>query len=495
MRVSLGKLLPFFALTALFLWAAPLYIQKINLVTADLGRHITNGRLIVEAPWAEKLQVLRANLYSYTLPEAPFVNHHWGSGVIFYLVYSLAGFSGLSLLYLILSLSALFLFWRLARQLGGTLAGFLLTLLLAYRAEVRPEVFTYLLSGAFLNILYTRKGLWLLPPLMLLWVNLHIGFIFGFLILGAFWLEEVFRARRGEEKDFILTKILGASLLLGLVNPFGYKLLLYPLTIFNNYGYTIVENQSVRFLESIGFTLGMHFAAVKVVLLAVFATGGWLYYKKFVSLGLLLPTLVTGVLAYAGIRHIEMFALFSLPLLALGLKKIVFDKLDKEAARLVFALALALALVLEWGSVSLAWQGAGLGVSENVLAAAEFVKSSGLKGPIFNNYDVGGYLIFGLYPQERVYVDNRPEAYTESFFADEYIAPQESEAAWQALEKRWGFNAVIFSYRDYTPWAQNFLAERAKDPSWAPVFADGQIVVFAKNNALNAGIIEKFRVE
>ena len=52
------------------------------------------------------------------------------------------------------------------------------------------------------------------------------------------------------------------------------------------------------------------------------------------------------------------------------------------------------------------------------LAALRFLRTEQLRGPIFNNFDVGGYLIYSLYPRERVYVDNRPEAYPATFFAE-----------------------------------------------------------------------------
>jgi hypothetical protein len=68
-----------------------LLAQKINLATADLGRHLKNGELFFK-----EQTIPKTNLYSYTYPNYPFVNHHWGSGVIFYLVKIIFGFRGLS---------------------------------------------------------------------------------------------------------------------------------------------------------------------------------------------------------------------------------------------------------------------------------------------------------------------------------------------------------------------------------------------------------------
>ena len=74
-------------------------LRPINLVTADLGRHIKNGELV----W-QTLGILKTNFYSYTYPDFSFVNHHWLSGVIFYFIWLLAGFVGLEIFFWLISL-------------------------------------------------------------------------------------------------------------------------------------------------------------------------------------------------------------------------------------------------------------------------------------------------------------------------------------------------------------------------------------------------------
>ena len=110
----------------------------------------------------------------------------------------------------------------------------------------------------------------------------------------------------------------------------------------------------------------------------------------------------------------------------------------------------------------------------------EFFKSQNLKGPIFNNYDIGGYLIFHLFPQEKVFVDNRPEAYSVDFFKKIYIPAQESDEKWRELDTKYKFNSIIFSHRDITPWGQKFLASRLADKSWENVFTDERVIIFKK---------------
>ena len=76
-----------------------------------------------------------------------------------------------------------------------------------------------------------------------------------------------------------------------------------------------------------------------------------------------------------------------------------------------------------------------IGLMPNVNASAEFFKQSGLKGPIFSNYDIGGYLIYHLEGQEKVFVDNRQEAFPPDFFQKVYIPMQEDPAVWKDMSR------------------------------------------------------------
>lgn len=115
-KITPGLLAKILLPMVLLLWFGVLLSQKIDLTTADLGRHIANGRIILHGDWQQKRAVLTTNFYSYTLPQQPFINHHWLSGVLFYLIYQALGFGGLSAFYVILGMATLWLFWDAARR-------------------------------------------------------------------------------------------------------------------------------------------------------------------------------------------------------------------------------------------------------------------------------------------------------------------------------------------------------------------------------------------
>ena len=57
--------------------------QPLNLVTADLGRHIQNG-----AQFFNTGHIPDTNFYSYTYNDYKTLNHHWLSGIVFFLIWN-----------------------------------------------------------------------------------------------------------------------------------------------------------------------------------------------------------------------------------------------------------------------------------------------------------------------------------------------------------------------------------------------------------------------
>ncbi len=223
----------------------------IDLVTADLGRHLSNGREFFTAG-----RILATNFYSYTVPDFPAPCHHWGAGVLFYSVWKAGGFPGLSLGYAaLLCLTFLLTLVHARRRSSGVavlLAGVLALPLLAYRVEIRPEgISTLLLAAEFFLLEEWRRGRcsgrWLivLPLFQLFWVNVHILFFCGLLLI-AFYVIEAFA--KGSFGFRALGAAAGASAAVTFINPFVLSGALQPALIFQGYGYEIAENQSVFFM-------------------------------------------------------------------------------------------------------------------------------------------------------------------------------------------------------------------------------------------------------
>ncbi len=491
-------------LCAVFLLYGYFLSHKIDLVTADLGRHIKNGETLLQ-----DASVLEQNFYSYTNPDFQVINHHWGSGFLFFLVWKFSGFAGVQVFFILLSLVALAVFLAAARlyarwDVVGLVALFVMPLL-AERTEIRPEVWSYLFAGIFFLLLClhreyqtrrTCKLLWLLPFFEMLWVNTHIYFLLGPLLIGAFLLEALIVQR---ERFLKLLGVFGVTLVATLVNPFGHRAITGALTLFENFGYRLAENQSVWFLERLGMT-NPNFPIFKVLFGILVLSFLITIYHRWRDIRLAHVFVATGisVLALLASRNLTLFGFFFVPFLAANIHAASGDRLSGRAIQIAAAVFAAAALLL---SVVFTvprhfpyWRSFGFGLEEGNSAAAEFLRRENIRGPIFNNYDIGGYLIFHLFPDERVFVDNRPEAYPKEFFEKTYIPMQEDESAWRETLERHDFNTIVFSHHDATPWGQRFLVARVQDRDWAPVFADSRVLILVRRTAEHAQLIAQWEL-
>src|SRR5215470_11137409 len=203
------------------------------LADGDTGWHVITGQNILKT-----LAVPRADPYSYTMNGAPWVAHEWLADVIFALIHRVMGLNGLVLLSAaILVLTFLILYSRILRQTGEALTAAIFTVLAALASMLhwlaRPHIFSLALTLVFVIILdlYLREGrnrLWLLPLLMVFWVNLHAGYILGlmlaFLYAGANVVTSVTAAREGGEPSRPVKPLLiaaAATLIATFANPRG----------------------------------------------------------------------------------------------------------------------------------------------------------------------------------------------------------------------------------------------------------------------------------
>jgi len=103
------------AVTALLLlFYGGFLAHRISLHTADLGRHLKNGEVFFRT-----FDTISTNYYSYTWPDHPAINHHWGSGVLFHAVWIATGFIGLHLFFITLSLATFLLMFLFVRRRFG----------------------------------------------------------------------------------------------------------------------------------------------------------------------------------------------------------------------------------------------------------------------------------------------------------------------------------------------------------------------------------------
>lgn len=492
-------------LTFLLAFIGLFFAEKICLVTADLGRHIKNGEIFLKQGFP-----VSTNFYSYTEPDFPVVNHHWGAGLIFFFLWRNFGFEGLSAFHVIIYLATFLFFFKMAERLSNFNYAFFFSILsiplFTSRTEIRPEGFSLLFIGLYYYLLYlfredkiSFKGMFILLPLQLLWVNLHLFFIMGPFLIGVFWLESLINGKyKGLIRQYSILGIV--TLLACFVNPTGLNGFLEPFMILREYGYMLAENQSVIFMQRRfpDNPLYYHFEAVFLLTIASYILIFLKRRKEFIPQFLMMLFFIA--VSWRMIRGIPIFGFFFIPIASANFFEILKDCPNKSKNRIQNpAIIIPLITILLFFYLAALYQSPfkrlkGFGLSPRVNLSAEFFKQNNIEGPIFNNYDIGGYLIFHLFPDCKVFVDNRPEAYSAAFFKWIYEPMQEEEEKWVKIDKKYNFNCIYFYRRDITPHAQPFLIRRIEDPEWAPVFVDPFTLILLKRNRENEEIIKRYEL-
>jgi len=503
--------------TAILIFILSIYgiflARNINFFVADLGRLLKSGELFFRGFF-----IPQVNYFSYTCPAYPFINHHWASGVFFFLIQKLAGFNGLSVFFIAISIITFLLFfslaWRYSNFEIASLVSIIMIPVIASRGEIRPEVFSYFFSGVFFWILWNFRAarlswrwLFLLPLLEIFWVNLHIYFFIGLLLIAAFLTEfsVIFCIKKGKH-EFIRMKKSALCLILAFscvfLNPAGQAGVFYPLRIIGNLGCDIVEMQPVYVLakiKSIDFLPLIYFELAFVLLLL-----SWIYAfirrivkKEGFPVANFILTLLFGVMGILAVRNFALFGFFALPIAANNLRNMIRREADSVRDYCLRGSLFILICVSVFLVNPEYWprrDSLGIGLNKESTQAINFFKKTGIQGPILNNFDIGGYLIYHLFPKERVFVDNRPEAYPASFFRDIDIGLQADEKKWREINSRYDFNVIFFYHRVYTAWGQGFLIRRLSDPQWAAVYIDDFCAILLKRNERNQDIIKKYEL-
>ena len=531
----------FWVFVLLFGLLAVFLIHNFDSIGQDIGRHLKTGEII----WQTK-EVPKTNLFSFTEPDFPFTNHHWLSEVIFYNVFNLGGLTWLILLKVFFILIAFLLLFFVAKKhatFWPLVISFLLSIFIFIsRTEVRPEIFSFLMSALFLSALFKAKydpnwklkiknlkfsPLWFLPLAQLLWVNLHIYFFIGPFLFVAFFVDRLFQYEIRNTK-YVVLKLLaigGLIVLATFINPAGIKGALLPFNILKEYGYSIVENQTLSFFtDFFGFNLSIFVFKVSVVVLVV---SFLLMIKK--TKERIFEILISAFFIYAGfkmLRNLPLYALGSFSVLAILLTDIfrgvgarllatsnaqrTFDVNKRTDGILKVVVVGFLAFMLffvasggyyKWANLS---KVVGFSVPNGLERAVDFVKENKIEGPMFNNFDIGGYLIWQIegvrYPVEkvpdpfRVFVDNRPEAYSVEFFSETYKSIQDNPEKWKEFSDNYGINFIFFAHTDATPWGRSFITNITKNPDWKTAYLNEDVIILVKNNSANSEVISKFYV-
>jgi hypothetical protein len=469
-----------------------------NATDPDLWWHLRTGQWIVDTG-----QVPHVDPFSFTRAGRPWVSHEWLSEVVFYELWKHGGAAALIVFSAMITTAGfMLLYLRCLRDRGSRPWAAAATALGALAAApswgVRPQMFTFTLASLLLWLLEVSEDrpqlLFWMAPLFLLWLNLHAGFALGPALLVAYGVGVAIETGIGNTPWHEARPILERVLLLLLVclllvplNPSGTHLYGYPFETLRSHG----MRSFIGEWRSPDFHQGLYRPLLVVWLLVLMALA-WSSWRP--KARVLVPLILTSLAALDAARHIPIFILVAIPVIAAALPALsgpltVSRGLASPRFRPIFSVAVVVLMMAfalaRW--VSLARNQSAKEAQLFPQEAVAFLHSGDYPRDLFVYYDWGGYAIWKLYPEYRIFVDGRADLYGDELLRQGMNTVVELRTGWRKVLDDWKIEAVLVPLSSAA--GQGLLI----DPDWHTGFSDSKAVLMLRNRSFvqNAGILPK----
>lgn len=461
--------------------------QRMLNTDSDLGRHLTLGGYILDTR-----QIPTRDLLSFTKPDQPRPPYEWLAQVLFASVYRLLNLDGVILLTASLIAAAFLLVYVDSTQRSGApILALFLTIWAASASSLhwltRPHIFSFLFFAIWLYGLEKTRAkknfaIWLFPALMLIWANTHGGFIFGFLAWLAYlagWLWKVFRKSANWKDGQILLIIGGTSLIASILTP----------DLWGNWE-AVLNNRSAYILSRTVETMPPNFAtpgiwpfAGLLMLIILFA---FLNRKKVEASHIFLLAGLTA-LSLLMARNIPLFAIAAAPILAGWVKQTYekenrwtkledgFAKIDATLRGFLWPVISVIAIIGFFALRQAKTQTSFFQFNPQVFPAqaAGWIESHPQSGNMFNDFNWGGYLLYRLWPGQRVFIDSQSD-----FYGEELTRQSEEilngEGNWDAELGQYNVNWII------VPREAGLARAARSNAGWQIIYEDSVAVIFVR---------------
>lgn len=492
----------------------------------DYWWHLKTGSWILE-----NRAVPHEDPFSFTAEGTAWVDHEWLFQIAAHLAHLTIGPEGLVLLKVVLVLLlCLLMLSHLRRQGHGPLGTALLLvptfLGASFRLDVRPELATLALLPLLVHLLLlardrdTRVPLLIVPPMVVVWANLHAGVILAPVVLaiGACASALFYRLggaaaaggeERGRRNRFLvrmawLTAVVGACVA---VNPYGFRIYAVPFELDDLLRSLPWPNLEWAPPQVSDFPLFWMVAPLSLI--AALAAARRIDPIATPAM------LLTAVLGALHLRNLGIFFVLlpyglGRPLRALA-ETLRRRRLPASAARggrvrpafiaatTILVVAFGILVVLPPGVVF----GIGIASANEPRAAVDFLQREGVGERLFNDVRFGGYLIWRRYPAHRVFIDGRNEIYPD--LLRDIAAAMTRYEPWEELMGR---HRIDSAFLRYPPALQKVLytsddggeavvGERAFSAAyfprekWALVYWDDDAMIFLRRLAKYEHVIER----
>lgn len=481
-RVTFLKLIfSFPAMLGAFLVAAVATIVRAFSLDPDVWWHIKSGEAILATHhWPT------VDTYSFTVAGQHWLAYEWLGDVLLAATHRIGGLRGMELLIVILGSTIVLSLYALAtlrsgNSKAGFVASFALLVLATVSFNMRPQMLGYLfLILTLITLERFRQGkrgaVWLLPILMLVWINTHGSWIIGLGTIAVYLASGLvefqwgdIEARRWNPADRLrLAGVLILSTLSVLVTPYGTGLLKVPFQVASSLPISmgaIEEWQPMPFSEPFGK------AFLCLLLSFILLQFAFRFQWRLEEIGLFL---FGTVMACLHDRFLLIFVPFFAPLLATVLARWLprYERPKDKYALNALLMFFLLAIVVRYfpSKTSLEQNVAG----KFPVEAVEYLNHHSVPGPMFNAYFFGGYLVWSRAPEHKVFLDGRSELYEHAGLLADFLEINFIRPDGLVILQKYGIQSCLIE-RDAA--LATFLYAL---PDWQRVYEDQTSVLFVR---------------
>ena len=453
----------------------------------DTGWHIRTGEYILQNG-----SVPHQDLFSYSKPGAAWYAWEWLTDVQYALLHERWGLGGVAVFSGVIICASAYALLRTMLWMGANVfVSLVLTLLYVGASSLhhhaRPHVWTLLLFATSVGLLArdrkeSTNWIWLLVPLTVLWTNMHGGFLAMIACAGLAAVGKALEnlsAWRSSLRYFALT---GCCLAASLINPYGYGLHIHVA----EYLRSDFIHKVVQEFQSPAFRSESARQFEFVLILGIMCAGFLLRRKRFVEA---LWIIYFAHSALSSARHIPLFLIVASPFIAMEATEwwnSVFENAPRKSIRSIFqALAADVAIGFRRTTVwivlgaipviavtaSKHWPTDFAPIFPSKMVSSQEARITGSR--LFTSDQWGDYILYKLWPRQKVFVDGRSDFYGESL-GKEYLSLMNADFKWTSIVDKYGFNLMLLPVK----WP---LASVLKlNPEWKVVSDDGMAILFER---------------
>ncbi len=490
MSAGLRKAFSFPVFLAGLLVAGAFATARLDLWDPDTWWHIRVGqKILAEGKWPT------TDPFSFTVSGNDWMAYEWLGEALMGLSTRWGWLVGPTLLLVGLSASLMLLLYYYAYLRSGNVkaafvaCGAVLPLAKAF-FSLRPQLlgYNFLLITLICLERYRqgrRRPVWLLPILFLLWVNTHGTFAIGLLALGLYWASGLVEFRKdglvaerwtpSQRRQLALVMLL--CLLVLPLTPYGTRLAAYPLVMSISQPINVANIQEWQPL-AFNLFLGKWFLGLLLVFFLAQVISPLKYRLEEAAL-----LLFAVYAACVHLRFVFLFLLVFTPLLATLLARSRWFP-AYQVAKDRFVLNAALLAMIAVGIVAFFPSDRELqplAEERYPLKAVEYLRSHPVSGPMLNEYGWGGYLIWALSPEHKVFIDGRADIYEYAGVLSDYLSIVRLEPRALALLRTYGIESCLIERKAPLGTLLAVL------PDWEQVYADDVSVLFVHKKKPQAG--------